>query len=262
MAFSRWWLVLIPACAADPSGQTRGPAGNNANGDTDVAATDLADTRDIEMGDTASLDPGVPCPAEMALVEGFCIDRWEAFLDGHSPFEVPTSGTAAAESGAVPQGYISGAVASAACETADKRLCTLSEWMRACQGPDGNVYPYGDTHDPEACNTSRATHPIVEYWGSDPDAWDAAHMNDPGLNQLPDTVDPAGQNAGCVSAEGVFDLHGNLHEWISDPNGMFKGGFFVDAVINGTGCNYATTAHAFEYHDYSTGFRCCREPSE
>jgi hypothetical protein len=25
-------------------------------------------------------------------------------------------------------------------------------------------------------------------------------------------------------------------------------------------CHYVTTAHAFGYHDYSNGFRCCSEP--
>mgnify|MGYP001949009428 CR=1 FL=1 len=58
----------------------------------------------------------------------------------------------------------------------------------------------------------------------------------------------------------TYDLHGNLHEWIADPAGTFKGGFYVDAVINGSGCAYTTTAHTFDYHDYSTGFRCCADP--
>jgi hypothetical protein len=31
-------------------------------------------------------------------------------------------------------------------------------------------------------------------------------------------------------------------------------------VQNGEGCTYATSAHAFDYHDYSTGFRCCMDP--
>ena len=34
-------------------------------------------------------------------------------------------------------------------------------------------------------------------------------------------------------------------------------GYYVDTVINGNGCLYATTAHATSYWDYSTGFRCC-----
>ena len=86
------------------------------------------------------------------------------------------------------------------------------------------------------------------------------HMNDPGINQQPNTVDRTGSNPGCVSAEGIYDLHGNLHEWIDDPDGTFKGGFYADAELNGPGCTYTTTAHTFGYHDYSTGFRCCADP--
>ena len=54
-------------------------------------------------------------------------------------------------------------------------------------------------------------------------------------------------------------MMGNLHEWTSDPAGTFRGGFYVDTVINGDGCLYRTTAHDVSYHDYSTGFRCCAD---
>ena len=63
----------------------------------------------------------------------------------------------------------------------------------------------------------------------------------------------------CVTDEGVYDMHGNLHEWVADSSGVFRGGFYVDASINGTGCSYRTTRHTFDYHDYSTGFRCCAD---
>ena len=54
-------------------------------------------------------------------------------------------------------------------------------------------------------------------------------------------------------------MMGNLHEWTADPDGTFRGGFYVDTVINGPGCLYATTAHATSHWDYSTGFRCCAD---
>ena len=73
-------------------------------------------------------------------------------------------------------------------------------------------------------------------------------MNSPCCDDQPNTVAPGGAFAMCVSSWGVYDLHGNLHEWIATKaasgNGIFKGGFFVDAKINGAGCTYATTAHA------------------
>lgn len=205
-----------------------------------------------------SATPDGPCPADMVDVGVACIDRYEAHLAGRSPYEVPTDGVAANGLGEVPQGYISQTVASAACAAAGKRLCSLTEWMRACQGPSGTTWPYGNTYDPGACNDTRATHPVVELFGAATD-WSTTQMNDPRINQLPDSLDPSGANPGCVSAEGVYDLHGNLHEWIDDPAGTFKGGFYVDAVLNGPGCTYRTTAHEVSYHDYSTGFRCCRD---
>jgi len=33
--------------------------------------------------------------------------------------------------------------------------------------------------------------------------------------------------------------------------------YYLDTTLNGDGCNYRTVAHAHDYHDYSTGFRCC-----
>ena len=58
---------------------------------------------------------------------------------------------------------------------------------------------------------------------------------------------------------GAFDMHGNLHEWVADADGTFRGGFYADAEINGEGCLYRTTAHERSYHAYSTGVRCCGE---
>ncbi len=210
-------------------------------------------------GCSAVVEPDAePCPEGMALVETTCVDRWEAHLEGQSPYDVPEAGVAGTAPGVVPQGYISGDVAAAACAAAGKRLCTSGEWLRACQGPRGSTFPYGESYDPVACNEGREAHPVLELFGDAAD-WSARQMNDPRLNQLPNTVDATGANPGCVSAEGVFDLHGNLHEWVADSAGTFRGGFYVDAAINGAGCLYRTTAHGRGYHDYSTGFRCCTD---
>jgi sulfatase modifying factor 1 len=55
-------------------------------------------------------------------------------------------------------------------------------------------------------------------------------------------------------------MHGNPHEWVADTSGIFRGGFYADASLNGPGCTYRTTAYTLGYHDYSTGFRCCFSP--
>lgn len=205
------------------------------------------------------------CPAGMLRVGGtFCIDRYEAFLelsDGQggfepwSPYFNPGAREAIARSaaGAVPQGYIDGVQAGQACARAGKRLCTDGEWLRACQGPDGLTYPYGDDRLPGACNDARAVHPAVELFGS------VTNLSSPCINQLHDSLAAAGAHPDCRSAEGALDMMGNLHEWTADPAGTFRGGFYVDTVINGDGCMYRTTAHDTAYSDYSTGFRCCAD---
>jgi formylglycine-generating enzyme required for sulfatase activity len=52
---------------------------------------------------------------------------------------------------------------------------------------------------------------------------------------------------------------GNLHEWVDEPQATFRGGYYLDTRINGDGCEYRTVAHGADYHDYSTGFRCCAD---
>jgi hypothetical protein len=216
------------------------------------------------------------CPAGMAPIPsetgGFCIDRYEAAVvevvgnksKAHSPFEPVTNKKVKAivKKGLVPQGYISANEAKAACEEAGKRLCTPDEWMKACQGKKPTKYPYGDDEIKGRCNgDGTRQHPIVELFGSSQDAFaDPNKMNDPRINQLPDTVSKSGTHAKCKNGYGVYDMVGNLHEWTSDASGssQFKGGYYMDTHKNGDGCYYKTTAHGPSYHDYSTGFRCCK----
>jgi hypothetical protein len=250
--------VKIGPADTEPSSDspTEGPGGDSDPADSDPADSDA---------------PAGPCPAEMALIgQSLCVDRVEASLetliDGvwtprtpYGPLDGETV-RAVAKVGLVPQGYISGDEAEAACAAANKRLCTSDEWLLVCQGEEGRVYPYGDTYDLMACNdTYGGGHPVVDYFGTSDGVWDTTHMNDAGINQQADSLAASGDFPACVTPEGVLDLHGNLHEWVSDADGTFRGGFYADAKINGTGCSYRTTAHSRDYHDYSTGFRCCAD---
>jgi hypothetical protein len=214
-----------------------------------------------------SEEPGIGgCPDGMLRVAAFCVDRFEASLDevvdggtiALSPFFNPGSKRIMARSlrGAVPAGYVSGLQAAAACAEAGKRLCTDAEWLRACQGPQGLTYPYGTTRQPGVCNDARSVHPAIELYGTSA-TWIYSHIDSPCLNQLDGGLARTGSHASCVTAEGAFDMMGNLHEWTADPAGTFRGGYYVDTVINGNGCLYVTTAHNTAHWDYSTGFRCC-----
>jgi hypothetical protein len=206
------------------------------------------------------------CPPGMIAVGTFCVDRYEASLvrvdtgASWSPFRNPGNVAVRAVSveGAVPQAYIDQLEASAACVQAGKRLCTDTEWLRACQGPSGQTYPYGNTRQVGVCNDHRDEHPAVEYFGTSSSTI-YSMLDNACLNQIPMSLDPAGSLPGCVSDDGAYDMMGNLHEWTADPAGTFRGGFFVDTVLNGNGCLYATTAHNTSYWDYSTGFRCCAD---
>ena len=161
----------------------------------------------------------------------------------------------------MPQGYISKNEAEAACKAARKRLCTGDEWQFACRGKKPTTFPYGDERKDGYCNDSGRA-PISALH---PELGDAVYssreaLNDPRINKAPNTVAPTGSFAKCKNGFGVFDMVGNLHEWIEDRDGTFRGGYYMDTSLNGEGCSYQTTAHDFRYHDYSTGFRCCMDP--
>lgn len=248
---------------ADVRADVRTDSASDARGDAGVDAG--VDARPIDGG---------TCPADMVLIAGrVCVDRYEAALvevlaDGTtrdwSPFLVVPDGRrvrAVSRANVVPQGYISGAQSAGACMEAGKRLCSRDEWLSACRGPAMRIYPYGNSFMMGACNVGRPVHPLISFYGrSDPSIYTYTNMNNPGINQQPDSLARTGQYDRCVTQDGLFDMYGNLHEWIVEPDGTFKGGFYADTNTNGAGCLYTTTAHGFTYHDYSTGFRCCADP--
>ncbi len=249
------WCLVLSACA-------RGPAASPEVSDgTEDATSDLSDVT----------DPPPVCPSGMVEVDGaFCVDRWEASLEERTDGSwAPVASVApvgarevraVSVGGVFPQAYISADQAEAACAASGKRLCTSDEWLATCRGPEGRTWPYGDTYEPDACHDRYdGGHPVVDYFGTAEGVWDAAHMNDPGIDAQPGTLAATGSYGACVSVAGAYDLHGNVHEWVSDADGTFRGGFFADASINGEGCGYVTTAHDRSWHDYSTGFRCCAD---
>lgn len=256
-------------CAAIPehastAGYCPGPSAIQCCTPYGTALCDPAVHQDPNASFTVEAPGKGGCPAGMLRVSTFCIDEFEASLvraaDGTSlsPYENPgdTEARAVSVKGAVPQGYITQVQAAQACATAGKRLCTDEEWLRACQGSGGTTYPYGDSVQLGQCNDHRDEHPVIEYFGTD-DSWIWSELGNACINQLPESLEACGTRPGCVTEEGAFDMMGNLHEWTADPNGTFRGGFYVDTVLNGPGCLYATTAHNTLHWDYSTGFRCC-----
>ncbi|MCC6898790.1 MAG: SUMF1/EgtB/PvdO family nonheme iron enzyme [Polyangiaceae bacterium] len=213
------------------------------------------------------------CPAGMVSVGGrFCIDAFEASLDvvdakgrtlrRHSPYTTPAADArvvARSRRGVVPQAHISQEQAAAACESAGKRLCSDDEWLAACRGKSGGTFPYGGDHEAGRCN-DKGVSPLRTLHGAAEglEVFGIEAMNDPRLNQIAGTVAKTGQFKKCKGSAGTFDQVGNLHEWTADAGGTFRGGYYLDTEINGTGCDYVTKAHNTKYRDYSIGFRCCR----
>jgi hypothetical protein len=158
----------------------------------------------------------------------------------------------------IPSGYMSGIMARRACENAGKRLCSPSEWTTACKGQRATKFPYGDSYAEGICNVFREAHPAVVLYG------DASKNHlDPRLNLTEGPggalLRKTGATPECRSDWGqdaVYDMVGNLDEWVDDAAGAFQGGFYARATREG--CDARISVHPPQYFDYSLGVRCCR----
>lgn len=157
------------------------------------------------------------------------------------------------------------------CAARGKRLCTEDEWLRACQGPKGWTYPYGPTYQEHACNQDKPFRApkwrTLARWPAD-DAWHEADRLD--------QSEPSGQRPTCVSPEGVFDLTGNVAEWVvkthEHPEACLddaqrKHGHVVQGCFWGKcyrkphepACGYVNCSHPEAFRSYEFGFRCCAD---
>jgi formylglycine-generating enzyme len=192
-------------------------------------------------------DVGPPEAREMALPALPDVEKSDAFRP-----------KAVSLRGVLPQAYISGRVAGEACARAKKRLCTREEWTFACRGERQTKYPYGAEYRAGVCNVVRSSHPAQMLH----DNASAGH-SDPRLGLVTAADGPllrtTGATKSCVSRwgkDGIYDMVGNVDEWIDDADGRFVGGFFSRGTLNG--CDSSVSTHPLLHWDYSIGFRCCR----
>jgi hypothetical protein len=181
-------------------------------------------------------DCSVECPENMAPICGFCIDYYEASRDDATETSSGTNEFSPAKSvaGVRPWINLTRETAVAACERADKRLCTHEEWIRACRGSADTEYPYGDTYEPATCNG-------IDTYGRG--------------NQR---MMPTGSFPGCTNDYGIFDISGNVWEIDQDVPGWVHGGAY--------NCIDSQSLHLCSYNENfgtgprsNVGFRCCRD---
>ncbi len=160
----------------------------------------------------------------------------------------------------LPQGYLSADQADTACRAAGKRLCSEAEWVTACRGEEQRDFPYGDHYEQGVCNVNRENHPSAMLHGNA-----ARYHDDPRNNLVAFEGRPllreTGATTRCAShwaSDAIYDMVGNLDEWVDDPNGVFVGGFYSRGTKSG--CASRVSAHPRGYSDYSIGARCCRDP--
>lgn len=160
--------------------------------------------------------------------------------------------------GVIPQGYMSQILARQACENAGKRLCSEEEWITACRGQQRRKFPYGDSYEPGRCNVYGQIHPAFALHGS------ASYGHrDPRLNLVDarpgvPLLRPTGTLRSCASewnGDRIYDMVGNIDEWVEAEKAEFLGGFYARGTREG--CDAHVRAHVAAYYDYSTGGRCC-----
>ena len=139
-----------------------------------------------------------------------------------------------------------------ACKDNGKRLCTASEWRRACLGNDNNRFGYSDSYESDRCHTASSLQ--------------SGHTS---MMNASEWLVDSGAKQYCQT-NGVFDLIGNLEEWVLDDwqgrLGSLEGGAWYTyqeyADCSGTYSRQPDYRTPMNRPVYSAGFRCCWTPEE
>ncbi len=125
--------------------------------------------------------------------------------------------------GETPRTNVSFDDARGLCKDRGKRLCTVDEWKWACSGLEEFPYPYGHRFDEDYCNTEG--------------------------NKF---VETSGERRKCISKFGVYDMTGNVFEWVVKNNGE-------PAAMGGPLSKCHTVSPGGSGSAKPTiGFRCCK----
>ena len=114
--------------------------------------------------------------------------------------------------------------AQATCEAQGKRLCTDSEWTTACEGPDRTPYPDGYVRG--SCNVDQP------YIMPDDQAFVNPATRAQEIERLSQS-EPSGVREECVSYYGIYDLTGNVDEWVVNEKGSVSSRPFQSGLKGG-----------------------------
>jgi gamma-glutamyl hercynylcysteine S-oxide synthase len=214
-------------------------------------------------------------PAHIVLLDAYFIDKYEVSSKDYADFMKATKHPAPAywddprvNKPNQPVVGVNWYDAKAFCEWKDKRLPTEAEWEKAARGPEGFLYPWGNSLDPQKANygkRQKATATVESYpEGASP--YGLHHMAGNVFEWTSDWYDP--------------NFYSKTHE-IANPSGPEKAvwlggtGTYVDRLTVGEkrvirGGSWiaseksVTTTHRFWNHPVNNsygiglGFRCAK----
>src|SRR4029077_6169249 len=237
------WLAAHPAMAAPPDDMVLVPAG------------------EFSMGSPEG-DPDEK-PAHKVQISAFFMDKYEVTVKQYAAFLQESGGDRPAEWKTMnktanqnrPVMGVDWAEAARYCKWAGKRLPTEVEWEKAARGTDDRLYPWGN--DPPT--------PLHANFGK-------SDWSNHGV------LAPIGSFGNGKSPYGIYDMAGNVWEWVNDwydynyyknspsqsPTGPSSGGA---KVIRGGAWNSNPRAMRSSNRSLTsptdqglTGFRCAKTP--
>jgi formylglycine-generating enzyme required for sulfatase activity len=170
---------------------------------TEIVGRDGAPAAVIPTG-TFIMGDDEESPRREIFVDAFYLDRYEVTVARYAAFMKDTGNLKPPDEwetvdlkngGDLPVVGVNWQDASGYCQWAGKRLPTEAEWEKAARGNDERKYP----------------------WGNDPPTAERARYGKPYENPVyRDGVARVGSHANDRSPFGIFDLAGNVTEWVAD----------------------------------------------